>query len=282
MINPVRYPGGKGSRRIVERVLSLYPKGYFRGFRWVEPFCGGCGLGLALLERGEVSRVAFNDFDPRIHDMWRAIFFDSERLIKRIEETPVDMELFHVAKKCANDESASSFERGFYTYCLDRMCRSGYIDGGVIGGNDQSGNYKCDCRFNKNTLIKNIRKVSGLASAGKITLFPRTDAIELIGNTDLVGTGDFLYIDPPYFKKGGLCYKEQVDHTRLADILTGRVPTTSGTSLSIPWLLSYDDCPEVRSLYTNHKLNDLSITYSNNTKTRGKTKELLIESTTIF
>ena len=267
-INPIRYPGGKGSKKIVDRVLSLYPDGYLSGVTWVEPFCGGCGLGLSLLDRGIVGKCVFNDGDIRINDMWHTIAYDTDRLISDVLSTDATMERFRQARIDANSDESDTYLRGLSTFLLNRWCRSGYIDGGVIGGNDQTGKYKIDCRFNKETLTRNIRKIGDLAAAGKIEFVDSQDAIDFMlsrkGND-----GEFLYVDPPYVKKGAACYRKGVDHQRLADVLTGKLADCD-------WLLSYDDCDEVREMYDGCRVDTLSITYSNNTQTRGKTDEVLI------
>jgi hypothetical protein len=49
--------------------------------------------------------------------------------------------------------------------------------------------------------------------------------------------------DPPYFKKGHKNYRKYMkkpEHQELRDLLL---------SCPNPWLLSYDDCPPIRSLY---------------------------------
>ena len=78
----------------------------------------------------------------------------------------------------------------------------------------------------------------------------------------------FVYLDPPYYKKGPELYqfsfgKEQ--HEWLANRLR---------SLPHPWLLSYDDCEEVRALYQYAVVREVPLNYSINGATT-KT-ELLI------
>ena len=48
--------------------------------------------------------------------------------------------------------------------------------------------------------------------------------------------------------------------------------------MGVRWLCSYDDCERVRELYAGYRMEPLSITYSNNDRTRGRTDELLIMS----
>lgn len=293
-INPVRYPGGKGRKHIVDGILSMYPKSYFADVCLIEPFCGGSGLSLSMVNSGEANSAFFNDGDPRIADMWQAIAYDTDKFIDAITNTQVNMKTFREAKDTANDENASVFDRGYATYVLNRCCRSGYIDGGVIGGNNQAGTYKVDARFNKVTLKNRIRNLKALVEQNKIGFSEGYDGIEFIKNI-VAFTNDehqnlslseidinrlkqisntskrmFLYLDPPYVQKGNACYKFTVDHEKLAETL-----------LSLPkdieWLLSYDDCELVRELYSGCLISNIEVMYSSNTKTRGSTGEILIQ-----
>ncbi|KKL03797.1 hypothetical protein LCGC14_2622550, partial [marine sediment metagenome] len=65
-----------------------------------------------------------------------------------------------------------------------------------------------------------------------------------------------VYLDPPYFEKGGQCYKHsfsEEDHVRLATALR---------DTHHQWVLSYDDCPEVRDLYSFARIQELPVNYS--------------------
>jgi DNA adenine methylase len=54
----------------------------------------------------------------------------------------------------------------------------------------------------------------------------------------------FLYLDPPYvFMQAPLYRQKEFDHNALADFLLS-LPSSVG------WLLSYDDAPIVRALYS--------------------------------
>lgn len=271
-INPVRYPGGKGSKSIVERVLSLYPDGYLKNRTWIEPFCGGCGLGLSLLVRQAVKRAEFYDSDARICAMWHEIAYDSENLCRKISDTDVNMRLFEWAKATANDNDSTLEDKGFATYVLNRCCHSGYIDGGAIGGKEQNGNYKLDCRFNKPNIIKRIRRVAELADYGLVSFSEPCDALDTItAIPNRFERNDvFVYADPPYVQMGSACYRRGVDHQLLADSLH-----QIGDN-GYDWLLSYDDCSQVREMYDDCIFEPLVVSYSNNAKTRGKTAEVLI------
>lgn len=280
--NPVRYPGGKGRKSIVNQILAAYPYDYFKGRIWIEPFCGGCGLGLALLDREIIDRAVFNDADYRIAFMWQAMAYQTSRFIDDIEDIKIDMKTFRQAKHVIHDakpeqyDDGFKYDIGFYTFILNRCCRSGYIDGGAIGGNQQSGKYKVDSRFNKEKLIDDIAHIGKLAADDKAMFVGPYDAIDLMKSLGEIAVIDadedskaFLYIDPPYIQKGSKCYRTRSDAQALCDYLKTE---------KLPWLVSYDDCMEVHELYDGHAMKPLHLSYTSNAQTIGKTTELLISN----
>lgn len=66
---------------------------------------------------------------------------------------------------------------GFSTFFLNRTNRSGILKAGVIGGYDQTGNYKIDARFNKEDLIKRIQRITDYADRIHLT---NEDAVSLV------------------------------------------------------------------------------------------------------
>ncbi len=64
-----------------------------------------------------------------------------------------------------------------------------------MGGIEQKGKYKIDCRFNKNEIIKRIRSIA--LQKDNIKLF-NLDALELIGNlkSDIIDEHLLFYFDP--------------------------------------------------------------------------------------
>lgn len=60
------------------------------------------------------------------------------------------------------------------------------------------------------------------------------------------GNKIFVYIDPPYYKKGlGLyrCFFTHQQHVALARFIRSKV---------FPWLISYDDVPQIHNLHQNN------------------------------
>lgn len=78
-----------------------------------------------------------------------------DALCKMIKDTPLNVETWFKQKEIqSNKENSDLLELGFSTFFLNRTNRSGILKAGVIGGYDQTGNYKIDARFNKEDLIK--------------------------------------------------------------------------------------------------------------------------------
>lgn len=158
---------------------------------------------------------------------------------------------------------------GFAAFFLNRTNRSGIIKGaGVIGGLDQSGAYKLDCRFNREDLARRVQRIAKYRS--RISLY-RMDAIDFLCRADAeLPARSFLCIDPPYFNKGSSLYTSFYradDHAALArEIL----------ALHRPWIVTYDEAPEICALYEERPLHRVQVYYSVQTKrTAG---EVLIPS----
>ena len=154
-------------------------------------------------------------------------------------------------------------------FFLNRTNRSGIIKAaGVIGGLAQNGPYKLDCRFNRNDLVRRIRRVAKYRNRIHLT---RLDALKFIAraSSKLPPTA-FFCIDPPYFRKGAGLYTSHYkskDHGVLASAVL---------ELQNPWIVTYDNVPEIKALYRSRRRYEFDINYSIETKRRGT--EILIAS----
>ena len=83
-------------------------------------------------------------------------------------------------------------------FFLNRVNVSGVIKGGVIGGYKQTGRYKIDARFNKQDLIKRLKKIGELRANIVVSEKPE-DGLAFMGRHSMKSS--FTYIDPPYTKK---------------------------------------------------------------------------------
>lgn len=87
---PLRYPGGKSQLyRFIENILVINE---ITDGVYVEPFSGGAGIAVQLLQKNKVEAIVINDFDPSIHAIWYAILNRTEDFIKLIEATDITMD----------------------------------------------------------------------------------------------------------------------------------------------------------------------------------------------
>ena len=266
--SPLRFPGGKTS---IWRMISKIVKdnGLERG-HYVEPYAGGCGLALSLMFGGYVHELHLNDIDRSIFKFWEMITCHTEQFIAKIRETPITMEEWYKQRLIQkNRETAEDFGLGFSTFYLNRTNRSGIIlKAGVIGGYQQQSQYKMDCRFNKDALIKKIRRIAKYKH--RIHLY-NLDAVDFMQKIDVeLPENTFYFVDPPYYTKGHTLYTNFYrpdDHKLLADIVLG---------LRHPWVLTYDNSPATQRLYSTQNQFRFNVNYSAARKRVGE--ELLIAS----
>lgn len=267
MCSPLRYPGGKSC--LFELTSAILRHNDLRYGHYAEPFAGGCGLALSLLYSGQVAEIHVNDLDPAIWSFWHVALTRTDELVDLITNVPVTIDEWQRQREIQRTPSEHDvMALGFSTFFLNRTNRSGVIKGGgVIGGLDQLGNYKIDCRYNVEDLVRRIRRLARYQSRIHLT---RQDALQFLDDCRILPSRSLLFIDPPYFKKGpGLyaSYYKPEDHSTLAERVR-RIET--------PWIVTYDDAPQIRALYEANRQFSFDIHYSLNEKRTGT--ELLIAS----
>ena len=163
----LRYPGGK--TQLAPFVVELLEVNGLLNGVYAEPFAGGAGLAWRLLLSGRVAEVWLNDIDPAIYSFWKAVLTQTDDLCARIETTPVTLDEWHRQRRVVVEQRRPRLlDLAFAALFLNRTNRSGIIvQGGVIGGKDQSGPYKIDCRFNRQELVAKIRRIASYFPAQK-------------------------------------------------------------------------------------------------------------------
>ena len=267
MCSPLRYPGGKSC--LFELTSTFLAHNGLTHGHYAEPFAGGCGLALALLYSGYVAEISINDIDPSLWAFWDAVLNRTDEFVRLVENTPLTVDEWYRQREAhRNTANMGTVELGFAAFFLNRTNRSGVIKGGgVIGGDHQTGAYKLDCRFNVEDLVRRIRRVARYRSRIHLS---RLDAHKFLDQCSELPPRSLLFIDPPYYKKGPGLYTNfyrATDHEALASRID-RIET--------PWVVTYDDVPEIRDLYAGRRQYSFNLQYSLNQKRTGT--ELLIAS----
>ena len=240
----LRYPGGKARfTPFIQESIAVSGE-EIRTF--VEPFCGGAGAAIALLDSESVGSISLNDADPLISSFWKVVFGKSCRsrrdidwLINKVENSTISVDEWKIQKAL---QPANIKDAAWKCLFLNRTSFNGILHkSGPIGGWEQL-NRTLDVRFNRERLVTRLNE-----------LFALRDGVERV---DCMGWQRFctryrnvddayLYLDPPYYHRAEQLYKYLFNermHRSMRNYLVG---------LQTPWLLSYDDAPEVRALYTN-------------------------------
>jgi DNA adenine methylase len=245
-VSPLRYPGGKARFRtfIAEAILASGEETEI----FIEPFCGGAGAAIGLLESSYISQIALNDCDPLIASFWKIVFgksrstsHDIKWLIYKVETADLSIKEWRKQKELKPSNVREAAWKCLY---LNRTSFNGILHkAGPIGGWEQK-NRHLGVRFNKEKLVARLLELYNVKEQ-----VVRVDCLnwkrfcsyfKKIKRT-------YLYLDPPYYHKAeqlyGYIFNENT-HQSMRDYLV---------NIKSPWMLSYDDALEVRSLYSNIK-----------------------------
>ena len=240
----LRYPGGK--TRAIKQLLPFFPA---TPDRLVSPFFGGGSLELALTAKGW--RVHGYDLFQPLVDFWQVALTDAPSLADAVMKyLPLEKRMFHSLQKT---RFPTKLERAAAFFVLNRSSFSGStMSGGMSPGHE---------RFSESAIqrLRNFRAVN--------LWVERADFRKSIPNHP----NDLLFLDPPYVtakclygRRGHL--HQGFDHEALADLLRHHNR----------WLLCYDDCDQVRSMYDGFTIVPLTWKYGMSSDKHGR--ELLILS----
>lgn len=223
---------------------------------YMEPYAGGAGVALALLFEDYASHIHINDLDPLIYAFWHSVLFECEDLCAMVRRKPLTMAQWRRQRSVLeHHEKYTTLEIGFAAFYLNRTNRSGIITGGPIGGTEQMGEWGIDARFNRDELVTRIRRIATFKD--RITL-TNLDAADLLSTkARALPVRSLLYLDPPYYVAGTqrlyASYYRPEDHADVARLLS---------KVGRPWLVSYDDAPEIRALYNAHRFQAYDLRYT--------------------
>lgn len=245
--SPLRYPGGKS--RAIESILAHVPSkiGEYR-----EPFLGGGSVFFAIksLFGKHISRYWVNDIYPDLAYFWQAVRDNPEALLAHIATLkatyPNGRKLYEHLR---SDDEKTPFELAVRFFIMNRITFSGVMDAGGYSEKSFEG------RFTPSSLER-VRTIAPLLQGVTIT---QEDYESLLLTT---GENVFIFLDPPYFsatgsrlygKKGQL--HTQFDHERFAHLLK---------SCPHKWLVTYDDSPYIRELFSFAHLTTWELQYGMN------------------
>ena len=260
--SPLRYPGGKS--RAAKRICQMIPP--FREFR--EPFVGGGSIFINLKQNFPQAEFWINDKYGELANFWRLTQINSDDVIEQIwkwkGEFSDGKELFKFLR--ADKERFNLTEKAAMFFIFNRVTFSGTTEAGGYS------NQAFEKRFTDSS-IERLAEIPNVLQNVKITNFDYREVVLAKGKNV------FLYLDPPYFSatssalygKNGNLHKT-FDHARFAETMK-KCPHE--------WLLTYDDSPLIRELFSFAQITNWDLTYGmrNQTPTSDqKGKELFISN----
>lgn len=251
ILSPFRYPGSKA--KMLPILMEHLDPMIRQHNKFVDVFVGGGSVLLEVAKKYPTATLYANDKDPFIYSFWQLVAGDGSKLedLFKLVEQPVTLELFYKLREAS---PKNDIERAYRAIFFNRTTFSGIANSGPIGGKEQKSKYTVDCRYNAKKLKEKILQCNKLL-VGRTTV----DNEDFSLYDQLCINPTPAYLDPPYYIKGEALYNtfmKTEEHTLLAKILTNRQN----------WLLSYDDCPEIRELYKTKSVIDLAARYSINGK----------------
>ena len=244
-----RYPGGKS--KLKNQIAAAINKVSFDSSEYREPFFGGGSIGTVILESNpNIKEVWINDYDLGIACLWTSLIRYPNCLKNLVNDfTPTVQSFYDFKEELIGVKPVFKFDDdeivdyGFKKLAIHQISYSGLgtKSGGPLGGRDQKSAYKIDCRWSPKYICKKIDLLHRrfLKFSIKNNACTNLDFSELINDS----CDSTIYLDPPYFQKGNDLYQHGFtieDHIRLADCLK---------KTKNNWILSYDDCPEIRKYY---------------------------------
>ena len=258
---PLRYPGGKA--RLGPFFGELIRSNRLLDKAYVEPFAGGAGVAIYLLLGEFVNSIYINDLDRSVHAFWQSILGYTEEFCELVQSVPLTPQEWYRQKSilASGHRSSDTLRLGFATFYLNRTNRSGIMNGGMIGGKKQSGRWKLDARFNRTELVHRITRISRYRQRIHLS---NEDALSFLKRlSPKLGKETLLYLDPPYYMKGQRLYTNfyrHDDHLNISQFLT---------SIEFPWVVSYDNHPAIRLLYSGFRRSRYTLEYSARERRKG-------------
>lgn len=255
---PLRYPGGKS--KAIRQIFAKFPRS-FNAYR--EPFVGGGSVFIEVKKWQPNLPVWINDLNPEVYCFWKCAqsqLTEFTQTVRQIQQTCQDGRGLFQELARADVNQLSELERAIRFFILNRITFSGTIEAGGYSNN------AFEQRFTPSS-IDRLSNLGQVLQGVKITNLDFREVVQAEGKNE----GDnrtFIFLDPPYLsttksklygKRGH--YHSQFDHERFAEVLK---------TCPHDWLITYDDCPQVRDNFAFANLYEWELQYGMNNYKQGK------------
>jgi DNA adenine methylase len=245
--SPLRYPGGK--QRAIDKISLVLPE---RAGEYREPLVGGASVYFHARSKNFAEKYWINDKFEELISFWQTV--QDKELCRQIMTELENMrsqfgsaeEIKEFYQKARKEEPDSEYRQALLFFFFNRV---------TFSGTTRAGGFSSAASERRFT-ASSVQRLGPMPEALLDTKITSLDFKDLI-----VEDGDdvFLFLDPPYFTAtklyghGGSLHA--FDHWKLAKLLK----TTKHR-----FLITYDDCPEIRSLYSFANIQSWSLQYGMN------------------
>ncbi len=250
----LRYPGSKyNAAKFIEPYWSNLDFNEYR-----EPFLGS-GAIFFRIPKVEISWL--NDSDDELINVFQVVANKDSRskLQSRIESFVPTKESFEELKAW---QPKTKFDRAYRYFIINRTSYSGIMKMPNWG-------------FHETKSVQPDKWATRLEDAGRKLAGAKITSLDF---EELISAGSsnsvWMFLDPPYYsadqKRAYVNYFQLNDHLRLASSLR---------ETKHRFCLTYDNCPEIKELYSWANINEIDWRYhtaNSNVTTRKMGKELII------
>ena len=248
MTGPLPYIGGKN--RLATEIIALIPE----HSTYVEPFSGGA----QVLFHKEPSKVeVLNDLDSEIVNFFRVCQWHYQELVRHLEYCMMSRKLHELF---TGQTTASLTD-------VQRAARFFYLQKNSFGGLVVKQRFHYGVAHPSNYNVRRIPEIIEQTHHRLINVQIECLPYErVLAIYDRPGT--FFYLDPPYWHRRLYKYNfEEEDFVTMAE----RLQTLKGR-----FILSLNDDPGVRRVFSQFHTRETELAYSAQTRTHEKFSELLI------
>lgn len=255
--SPLRYPGGK--QKAIDQIAQVLPQ---KASEYREPMVGGGSVFFHARSIDFAEKYWINDKFTELASFWQTVQKESlcAQLMKDLETLRASFkdaaEIKRYFLKVRDEAPEDRYRQALLFFFFNRV---------TFSGTTKAGGFSAAASISRFTA----------SSIEKLAPLPRALAGVKITNSDLttVVTADgedvFIFLDPPYYTASKLYGKSGAlhtfDHKKLADLLS---------STKHRFLITYDDCPEIRSLYKFANIRPWHLRYGMNNCNVNKTSKL--------
>ncbi|HWR19591.1 MAG TPA: DNA adenine methylase [Clostridia bacterium] len=217
-----------GKKLLRDQIIARFPASFDR---YIEVF-GGAAWVLFRKDKHADMEV-YNDYDHELANLFRCVKHHAQELQRELDWNLNSRELFYDARAQQPVQGLTDIQRAARFFLLIKYS---------YGADQRS--FGCTKRRSMR-IVEDLRAVQVRLES---VIVECKDFEQLIKQYDRVSA--LFYVDPPYW--GTEDYYDGFspdDHARLRGTLAG---------IKGRFMLTYNDCPEIRQLYSNNRIEEVS------------------------